>query len=98
MGTLAGTVCYPDAVTATDAYFSAIVPTPTVAFQNDGSGWFRVGYNASGVVSSSSVAAAPVLPSCDHLAGFNDGLTVGAALVGALVVASLVGIMSRAMP
>jgi len=93
---MSGAVCYSTQQQAIDAYFSSIVPTPTISFQHNGVDWTRVTYNSSGTAVSSIVAPLPALPWCNHLQPFQDGLAVGAALVGAIVVTSLIGLVSRA--
>lgn len=100
LGTLVGNVCYSDAAFAVDQYFSAIVPSlspnSSVSYQKSLAGVWELVTDTAGSITRVP-AVIPSLPSCDTLQGFNDGLTIGAAMVGALVLASLAGVVSRSI-
>lgn len=100
IGAIYGNTCYPSLTLAQDAYFQSIAPIvlpsgSTISYQQILNVWNRVEVKQNGTISN-TVAALPALSTCDTMQGFNDGMTVGAALVVALVSAAIYGIVARA--
>lgn len=94
--------CYSTLVEARDAYFSGISATivssgRTVYYQFNKvtNIWQRVDVSFNGVPVY-SVAPVPSFQPCDPLLGFTDGLATSALVSGALIIASIWGIMARA--
>ena len=98
MGALLRDKCYPSQADAVDAFFSGKDPSLTAGTTSYLS-WFEKVSNvwtiklqsisSTGVVTNltSSNATIPVFPTCDELANFNDGVTVGWGIATAMVLA-----------
>ncbi len=98
-GSLADGVCYETALEATDAYFSGFPPftfnsgtsTSVVSYLKVATVWNKqqVTTTNKGVVTVNYTVpvTAPVFPACDSPTEFfNTGVSVGAAIVGVLVI------------
>jgi hypothetical protein len=101
VGALNGNVCYSTSQEAVDSYFHQIAPIvtasgSTVSYTQDIAGtWYRSEVNSSGTTSL-VLAPVPSPATCDHMAGFNDGLQLAALLIVALITAATYGIVARA--
>lgn len=98
MGALLKEKCYPSQAEAVDAFFSGKDPSYTAGatsylswFEKNGSTWQikRQSIDSGGAVTNltTSNATSPVFPTCDEVATFNDGLTVGWGIATAMVLA-----------
>lgn len=98
MGALLNEKCYPSQADAVDAFFSGKDPSYTSGatsylswFEKVGSTWTikRQSIASDGSITNltSSNATIPVFPTCDEIANFNDGLTVGWGIASAMVLA-----------
>lgn len=97
-GYLKNGLCYDSLSTATDAYYSAFVPSVvsgatsyTLQYNNVSGVWKAMQYsiNATGVYTLRSTSNAPSLtfPTCDTTQQFFDGLTIGWLIAGAMALA-----------
>ena len=93
--------CYGTKAAAVDAHFSAIPATilangNTVFYQYNllTLVWQRVQITPANLITY-TVAPVPSFQLCDPLAGFNDGLALAALVSGALIMATVWGIMAR---
>jgi len=98
MGALLKEKCYPSQAEAVDAFFSGKDPSYTAGatsylswFEKVGSTWTikRQSVASDGSVTNltSTNATIPVFPTCDEIANFNDGVTVGWGIASAMVLA-----------
>lgn len=98
---MSGNVCYATYNEAASAYFQTIAPSiqpngSLISYQNQGGIWIRLVTDSAGV-SSGTWATLPTFDTCDTLQGFNDGLILAAALSVAVILASVWGIVKRAV-
>lgn len=100
MGAAFGNVCYASSAEAQGAYFQSAAPAflpsgNSLSYQKIDTTWMRVETPSSGTPTTIT-AALPLLPGCDPMQGFNDGISLAVAMTLAIVTASLFGIVSRA--
>lgn len=101
-GAQVGNTCYANYNDAWDAHFLAFPRTvlangASVYYQKNYAAWVweRVEVSPTGV-QTITTASAPNFPTCDPYAGFSDGLATSALVSGALIMATMWGIMARA--
>ncbi|MDP2805578.1 MAG: hypothetical protein Q8O24_06505 [Gallionellaceae bacterium] len=103
MGAMVGQTCYLDPLLARDAFFQAIAPIilptgNTVFYQKNAVSlvWQRIEVKPNMVILSSTNASTPLLPVCDPMLGFNDGISLAVIIVTLVFLASSFGILARA--
>lgn len=108
MGALLGEKCYLTQTDALDAYYSAKLPEVTagstsyVAEFVKVSGVWKVQRKTiatNGTVTNQTDANAPVItfPTCNEAGNFQDGMTVGWGIVGAMIAAWSIAMIRRTL-
>lgn len=107
-GAYFGGACHASQAAALDAYYGSSAPAVAPGgtsylseFVKVSGAWMMRRYqiDSLGQLSMFTDAAAPVVvfPECDPMQSFNDGMTVGWGLVGAMVVAAGIVAIKRAL-
>lgn len=87
MGSLAFNKCYPDAQSASDAYFtSAVPPLGSEHWFEKQSGEWMFATNTDGITTYTE-AHVPTFAECDVAEGFQDGISVGWLVAGCILTA-----------
>lgn len=108
-GLIYGNTCYASTTDAYNDYFVHQTPfqytsggyvyTDTYSYHTGV--WYKETWAAtqgttSAWINSSMVAPLPDLPSCDPQAAFQDGMTLALLVAGAMIMASMWGVVARA--
>lgn len=103
-GSLSNGVCFATVADARDNFYSSfglqLSGTATINYEMVGFNWNRCSTTAAVPPKIGVKTCAPVplqtFPVCDPIAPFSDGVLLGLALAGAMVITSISGLISRA--